>query len=83
MINIRRAAAADLDFLLDIDEQGEGYTDEPTETSAEQRSHQRSKFESFLCSSGQGAWIAEDFVSKTRAGMVMCVFRDLADPTRT
>ena len=78
MIEIQRAISEDLDFMLWVDEQEEGYAHDE-ELSPAQRAHQRAKFESFLTTPDRAAWIALDGDSGVRAGLVMCIFRDLSE----
>ena len=77
MIDIDRATHDDLDFMLWVHEQGEGYAD-TNELSPEQRAHQKAKFETFLVDEDRAAWIAIDRDTGIRAGLVMCIFRDLS-----
>ena len=78
MIEIQRATSEDLDFMLWVDEQEEGYAHDE-ELSPAQQAHQRAKFESFLTTPDRAAWIALDGDSGVRAGLVMCIFRDLSE----
>ena len=79
MIEIHRATFDDLDFMLWVDKQGEGY-DHDEDRSPEHQAKQRAKFESFLSTPSRAAWFALDGDAGVRAGLVMCIFRDLSEP---
>ncbi len=74
MLVLRRAGAADLDFLVHADLQEEGYTrseDEERESAAEHRE----KICSFLRDANKAAWVYED--KGIRVAAILCAFRDL------
>ena len=74
MLVLRRAGAADLDFLVHADLQEEGYTrseDEERESAAEHRE----KICSFLRDANKAAWVYED--KGIRGAAILCAFRDL------
>ena len=79
MINIRKAHPEDLDFLVETDLLGEGYTVDPEEPSMteEDRAAHRIKISAFVCGRDDSGWIAEDELSGEKTGMILARFRDL------
>ncbi len=79
MVTIRKAQPVDLDFLVEIELLGEGYTfnpDDPPTTEEDQAAY-RAKISAFVCGSTDIGWIAEDDLTGTKAGMILVRFRDL------
>ena len=62
MINIRKACPEDLDFLVETDLLGDGYTVAPDESSMteEEQADHRIKISAFVCGLADSGWIAED-----------------------
>jgi ribosomal protein S18 acetylase RimI-like enzyme len=79
MLPIRKAEAADLDFLVETDLLSEGYTFDPHEPplSAADRAAHRDKIAAFVTGAADAGWIAEDDQSGARVGMILVRFRDL------
>jgi ribosomal protein S18 acetylase RimI-like enzyme len=79
MVIIRKAQPEDLDFLIEIDLLGDGYTlglDAMPMTDDEKAAH-RLKISSFVSGSSDIGWIAEDNLTGAKTGMILVRFRDL------
>ena len=76
MIRLRRATACDLDFLIRIDLEDEGYTPAGDEKPIDLAQH-RAKIEEFVRDPDKAAWIVENTDDHELVGALLCLFRDL------
>lgn len=79
MIKIRRAVLEDLDYLIEIDLLGDGYSINPDEapmSSSDLETH-RVKILSYVQSLNNCGWIAEDGANGEKAGMILARYRDI------
>lgn len=75
---LRRAETADLDFLVEKDLDGEGYSDagaESVESEADRQAH-RAKIRAFVCEPDEAGWLALEEGSGRRVGMILARYRD-------
>lgn len=83
MPTLRRAAAPDLDFLIRLDLDGEGYTDTDEDESFDADTHRR-KIAGFVHDADKAAWVIEAAGKDNPVGGILCRFRDLdAEAGRT
>ena len=76
MLQLRPATERDLEFLVRVDRDDEGYsaaTDEPPMDMAERRA----EMAGFVRDTDRAAWVVEDTESHARIGALLCLFRDL------
>ena len=76
MLQFRRATERDLEFLIRVDRDDEGYSaaaDEPPMDMTERRV----KMTGFVRDTDKAAWVVEDTDSHAHAAAILCLFRDL------
>jgi len=75
---IHRAGAEDLDFLVEKDLDGEGYTVSPVEyvASDEEKQLHRAKIQAFVSEPAEAGWVAVDEDCGLRVGMILARYRD-------
>ncbi|MBE0696901.1 MAG: GNAT family N-acetyltransferase, partial [Anaerolineaceae bacterium] len=85
MITIRKARFEDLDFLVETDLLGDGYTIDPEEPplAGEALAAHREKIAAFVGGAADCGWIAEDDRTGAKAGMILVRFRDLSHEADT
>jgi ribosomal protein S18 acetylase RimI-like enzyme len=77
MLSIRRAGITDLDFLVRVDRDDEGYTiPSPKEWTEAEIAQHRDKFAGFVTDPNEGAWVYEDTTTGRLVGAILCRFRD-------
>ena len=77
LISIRRATESDLDYLVEKDLAGEGYSDAGrAEMGEAERLEQREKIASFVREADEAGWVAVDAQSGQRVGMILARYRD-------
>lgn len=79
MVIIRRAVYEDLNFLVETDLLGDGYTINPNDPpmSLDDLESHRNKILSFVLSLHDCGWIAEDEEKGEKVGMVLARYRDI------
>ena len=77
MFHLRRATERDLEFLIKIDFDDEGYTSGSDDDQSIHPAERRAKMAGFVQDSDKAAWVIEDTGNHARTGALMCLFRDL------
>lgn len=76
MLQLRNASEDDLEFLIKLDLDDEGYTPGVDETPVDLEKH-RAKITRFVHDSDKAAWVFEDTETYEQVGGILCWFRDL------
>ena len=77
MLQLWRATELDLEFLIKIDLDDEGYTPGTDDDQSMDLAERRAKMAGFVQDSDKAAWVIEDTGSHALAGALLCLFRDL------
>ncbi len=76
MLQLRRASKNDLEFLIKLDLEHEGFTPSVNDTAVDLEEH-RAKISRYVHDADKAAWVFEDPEAHEQVAGILCWFRDL------